>query len=427
MKKLSWVTETRKISDLVPNVKNPRTISPKQIEDLKRSLKKFNIVEIPVIDTQNNVIAGHQRLMVLKLLGRENETIEVRVPNRKLSQSEYDQYLLTSNRVHGDWDWDALSKYFDTDTLSLSGFDDLDLSKIFDVHTEPKVDNFDEVKELQKIKKTNIKTGNIYQLGKHRLICGDATDPDTVKKLMDGATVDMINQDPPFNINLSYDKGVGGKKSGKEYGGTVDDNKSDSEYKNFLKSMLENGLSVCKPNCHVFYWCDETYVWLLQTLYKELGISNKRLCIWIKNNASPTPQVAFNKATEFCVYGTKGSPYLSKSFQSFNEIINKDMTTGNALIDEIQDHFNTWVMKRLPISEYNHPTQKNPELHHKAIKRCTKVNDVVLDLTAGSGSIMSACEVLKRKAYMCEREPIFCQLIINRFKQLSHEEIQKIN
>jgi DNA modification methylase len=313
------------------------------------------------------------------------------------------------------------------DTLSLSGFDDLDLSKIFDVHTETEVDNFDEAKELKKIKKTNIKIGDIYQLGKHRLICGDATDPNTVTKLMDGAKVDMINQDPPFNISLSYDKGVGGKKSGKNYGGTVDDNKSDSEYKNFLKSMLKNGLSVCKPNCHVFYWCDETYVWLLQTLYKELGISNKRLCIWIKNNASPTPQVAFNKATEFCVYGTKGSPYLSKSFQSFNEIINNDMTTGNALVDEIQDHLNTWVMKRLPISEYNHPTQKNPELHYKAIKRCTKINDVVLDLTAGSGSIMSACEVLKRKTYMCEREPIFCQLIINRFKQLSHEEVRKIN
>lgn len=427
MKKLSWVTETRKISELVPNVKNPRTISPKQIEDLKKSLKKFNVVEIPVIDTQNNVIAGHQRLMVLKLLGRENETIEVRVPNRKLTQSEYDQYLLVSNRVHGDWDWDALSKYFDMDTLTLSGFDDLDLSKIFDVHQEPKVENFDEEKELKKIKKTNIKLGDIYQLGKHRLICGDATDPNTTLKLMDGVTVDMINQDPPFNVNLSYDKGVGGKKSGKEYGGHVDDNKSDSEYKEFLKQMLQNALSVCKPNCHVFYWADEKFIWVLQTLYKELGIDNKRLCIWIKNNASPTPQVAFNKATEFCVYGTKGSPYLSKNFQGFNTISNNDMTTGNALVDEIQDHLNTWIIKRLPSNEYNHPTQKNPELHHKAIKRCTKVNDVILDLTAGSGSIMSACEVLKRKAYMCEMEPIFCQLIINRFKQISHEEVRKIN
>lgn len=427
MKKLSWVTENRKISDLVPNIKNPRTISPSQIEDLKKSLKKFNVVEIPVIDTQNNVIAGHQRLMVLKLLGRENETIEVRVPNRKLTQSEYDQYLLVSNRVHGDWDWDALSKYFDMDTLSLSGFDDIDLSKIFDVKVESKEDTFDEEKELKKIKKITVKTGDIYQLGKHRLICGDSTDPNTVTKLMDGVKVDMINQDPPFNINLSYNKGVGGKKSNKEYGGHVDDDKSDEEYKSFLKSMIQNALSVSKKDCHVFYWCDEKYVWLLQTLYKELGIDNKRLCVWIKNNASPTPQVAFNKVTEFCVYGSIGSPYLAKHLQNINGIANENMTTGNALPEEIFDHLNTWVVKRLPSNEYNHPTQKSPTLHYKAIKRCTKVNDVVLDLTAGSGSIMSACEVLKRKAYMCEREPIFCQLIINRFKQISHEEVRKIN
>lgn len=424
MKKLSWVTETRKISELVPNVKNPRTISPKQIEDLKKSLKKFNVVEIPVIDTQNNVIAGHQRLMVLKLLGRENETIEVRVPNRKLNQSEYDQYLLTSNRVHGDWDWDALSKYFDMDTLSLSGFDDLDLSKIFDVHTETKEENFDEKKELAKIKKTNIKLGDIYQLGKHHLICGDATDPNTVTKLMDGVKVDMINQDPPFNINLSYDKGVGGKKSSKSYGGTVNDNLSDEAYKDFIRQMIKNGLSVCKSSCHVFYWCDEAYVWLLQTLYKELGIDSKRLLIWVKNNASPTPQVAFNKAVEYIVYGTIGSPYLSKNIQNVNEIINNDTTTGNDLLEEVS---NLILQKRLPANQYNHPTQKDPQVHYKAIKRCTKVNDVVLDLTAGSGSIMSACEVLKRKVYMCEREPIFCQLIINRFKQLSHEEVRKIN
>lgn len=426
MKKLSWVTETRKISDLVPNIKNPRTISPKQIEDLKKSLKKFNVVEIPVIDTQNNVIAGHQRLMVLKLLGRENETIEVRVPNRKLTQSEYDQYLLVSNRVHGDWDWDALAKYFDMETLSLSGFDDIDLSKIFDVKADTE-NIFDEEKELKKIKNITVKTGDIYQLGKHRLICGDATDPNTVLKLMDGTKVDMINQDPPFNINLSYDKGVGGKKSNKSYGGTVDDNKSDEDYKKFLKLMIQNGLSVCKPNCHVFYWCDESYVWLLQIIYRELGISNKRLCLWIKNNSSPTPQVAFNKVTEFCVYGTVGSPYLAKHLQNLNEVANENMTTGNALPEEIFDHLNTWIVKRLPSNEYSHPTQKSPTLHYKAIKRCTKVNDIVLDLTAGSGSIMSACEVLKRKAYMCEREPIFCQLIINRFKEISHEEVRKIN
>ena len=101
-KTLAWRTESRKISDLVPSAINPRTMSPKQIEDLKQSLQKFNLVEIPVIDTNNNLIAGHQRLMVMKLLGRGEETIDVRVPSRKLSKKEYDAYLLASNRIHGD-------------------------------------------------------------------------------------------------------------------------------------------------------------------------------------------------------------------------------------------------------------------------------------------------------------------------------------
>jgi len=101
---LTWRTVDKKISDLVPNIKNPRTMSPKQTEDLKRSLKKFDLVELPVVDLDNKVIAGHQRLMVLKLLGREHDTIPVRIPNRKLTEKEYDQYLLSSNRIHGDWD-----------------------------------------------------------------------------------------------------------------------------------------------------------------------------------------------------------------------------------------------------------------------------------------------------------------------------------
>ena len=105
MASLTWRTDRRRVADLIPNDQNPRIMSPKQVEDLKRSLKKFNLVEIPVVDIDNRVLAGHQRIMVLKLLGREDEQIEVRVPNRKLTANEYDQYLLTSNRLHADWDW----------------------------------------------------------------------------------------------------------------------------------------------------------------------------------------------------------------------------------------------------------------------------------------------------------------------------------
>ncbi|PIS41089.1 MAG: DNA methylase, partial [Candidatus Kerfeldbacteria bacterium CG08_land_8_20_14_0_20_42_7] len=128
---LSWHTEKRRVNDLVPYDRNPRQINDKQLEDLKKSLKKFNLVEIPAIDIGNRVIAGHQRLKVLQLLERGEERIEVRVPNRKLTKAEFEQYLLTSNAVSGDWDFDKL-KSFDIGLLLDIGFDETDLVNIWD-------------------------------------------------------------------------------------------------------------------------------------------------------------------------------------------------------------------------------------------------------------------------------------------------------
>lgn len=421
--KLEWRTEKRSVAELIPNEKNPRVMSPKQIEDLKRSLQKFNLVEIPVIDTENKVLAGHQRLMVLKLLGRENEKIEVRVPNRKLSQKEYDQYLLTSNRIHGDWDWGKLAENFDLELLIESGFDDTDLSHLFDDLTVED-DEFDIEKELDKIKKPKTKPGDIYQLGSHKIICADSTDPETLKKLLGKSKVDMIYQDPPYNIGLSYDKGIGGKKN---YGGNVDDSKSDTEFKEFLSKALTNGLSVCQPNAHIFTYCDQKYIWLLQILYQELGIQNKRVCLWIKNNSVPTPQVAFNKQYEPCVYGTIGKPYLSDKVLNLSEVLNKEINTGNRTIEDIYDLLDIWLVKRINSTDYQHPTEKPPLLHEKALRRCTKPGDSVLDLFAGSGSLMVACEQLKRSAYMVEREPIFVDLIIRRYEKLTNSKAKKLS
>lgn len=423
--KLVWRTEKRKVSDLLPYEKNPRRITDTQMELLKESLVKFNLAELPAINLDGKIVAGHQRIKALQLLGRGNEMIECRIPNRKLTPSEFKEYLLTSNRSGGSWDFDILASDFDIDTLLTAGFDSHDLTNIFDDSLEVSDDNFDEEKELEKIKETDIKTGDYFALGRHRLLCGNSLEVSTVQKLMDGELADMINDDPPFNINLSYNKGVGNKAS---YGGTTNDNKSEIEYRTFLKTLMQNALSVSKKDAHVMFWCDERYVYLLQEIYKELGIDSKRLCIWIKDNASPTPNVAFNKVTEYCVYGTVGSPFLSDKVKNLNEVMNKEMTSGNRLTDDIMDMLNIWLVKRLPSQEYEHPTQKPPTLHEKALRRCTRSGDIVLDLTAGSGSILSACEQLKRTAYLCEMEPIFCQLIINRFKKLNpHEKITKLN
>ena len=423
-KKLSWRTELRKVKDLVQYDKNPRTLSPVQLEGLQRSLKKFSLAELPCINTDGTIVAGNQRVLALSLLGKNEEKIEVRVPNRPLSEKEFKDYLLTSNRSGGSWDWQKLAEDFNIDELLSTGFDSTDLSKIFDDNLEIQDDNFQEEAEIEKAKKTKIKPGDYYALGCHRLLCADSTKPENVKRLMGKNNVDVIDIDTPYNIGQSYMHNSSGKK---QFGGKTDDNKSEDAYTGFLRKIIRNAISVAKPDAHVFMWCDERFVWLLQMLYKEFGIDSKRLCIWLKDNFSPTPKLAFNKVTEFAVYGIIGSPFLNDRIKNLNEIQNKEVTTGNRLSDDIMDLLNIWMVKRLPGSSYEHPTQKSPTLHEKALRRCSRPGDVVLDLTAGSGSILSACHQLKRVAYLCEIEPVFCQVIINRFKAISNEKIIKLN
>ncbi len=146
------------------------------------------------------------------------------------------------------------------------------------------------------------------------------------------------------------------------------------------------------------------------------GVKNRRLNVWVKNNASPTPAVAFSKCTEFCVYGTKGHPFLNDCVKGLTEIQNKSLGTGNQLLDDIR---NLWAVKRMPSAEMEHPTSKNPELHHKFILRCTKPGDIIFDAFAGSSSTMVCAEQLGRRVYSLEICEIFCDLAIRRYKKLT--------
>jgi DNA modification methylase len=186
---------------------------------------------------------------------------------------------------------------------------------------------------------------------------------------------------------------------------------------------LKSALAVSVEDLHVAFWADEAWVWVFQTLYMELGIKNRRLNVWVKNNSSPTPTVAFNKCTEFCVYGSKGSPYLSDLVKNLNEIQNKDLSTGNQLLEEIS---NLWATKRLPSNQMEHPTSKNPELHHKFILRCTKPGDIIFDAFSGSASTMICAEQLGRKVYSLEIEPVFCDLAIRRYEKLTGRKAEII-
>lgn len=421
--KLSWHNERRRVDKLVPHEKNPRTISEKQIQDLKRSLRKYDLVETPAIDLDGKILAGNQRIRVLKLLGRDHEEIDVRVPNRKLTASEAEQYLLASNALGGSWDIEKL-KSFDIETLLTIGFDGNDLSRIWDETLEAEDDNFKIDQEIKKIKNPKTKLGDLIALGPHRLIAGDATDPVVLKRLFGKDRASMIYSDPVYNLGIQYDKGLGGKQN---YGGNVNDQRTDDEYRLFLKKSMENALAVSRKDVHFFYWCDQSYIWLVQQLYRELGIANKRVCLWIKNGQNPTPGVSFNKCFEPCVYGSMGKPYLAEGIKNLNELMNKELGTGNRLIDDILDQLDIWLVKRLSGDQYTHATSKPPTLHEKAIRRCTRPGDIILDSFLGSGSTLIAGDQLKRRVYGVELELTYCDLIIRRYEHHSGIKAKKIN
>lgn len=197
------------------------------------------------------------------------------------------------------------------------GFDDSDLSAIWDNALEVEDDNFQTDKEILKITEPTVKTGEIYSIGNQIIGCGDSADTDFVKKVSNGNLVDLIYCDPVYAIGLDYSKGI--STNGK-YGGQEKDQMSELEYEQFIKKTVENALSVAKPDCHCFYWSDQNYIGLIQKIFKELGLLNRRVCLWIKNNFNPTPKVAFNKAYEPCTYATRGMPFLAP-INNLNEVL----------------------------------------------------------------------------------------------------------
>ena len=399
---------------------NPRKHSKESAAQLKESIQRYGLVD-PIIcnianERKNVVIGGHFRLEIAKELNMTTvPVVYVDIPDLEKEK----ELNIRLNRNTGEWDFEKL-KDFNIDTLTDIGFDSGDLADIWDDDVCVEEENFDVEKEFAKIGSPKTKLGDIIELGSHRLICGSSLDPETIKKLFGNEKASMIYSDPVYNIDLDYNKGLGGKQN---YGGNVVDKRTDDEYKEFLKKSLVSALTVVKDDCHVFYWNTEQHIWIVQTLYRELGISNKRVCLWIKNGFNPTPLVAFSKCYEPCIYGTLGSPYLSKKEQGLTEVLNKDIASGNDSLDEI----NIWTAKRVSSKDYAHATTKPVDLHEKPILRCTKPGDIILDSFGGSGSTLIAAEQLRRKAYLVELEPIFCDLIIKRFEKLTGKKAKTLN
>ncbi len=359
MEKLQWHNEKRKIDDLIPTEDNPRKMTEKQKEDLQKSLEKFNLVEIPAINTDDRIISGHQRLKILQLLGRGKEEIDVRVPNRKLTEEEHREYLLRANKNLGDWDYDLLAN-FDEDILNEVGFESEELDKIFDLDSK----DIDEVPEPPEEPKS--KLGDLYQLGEHRLLCGDATKKEDVERLMDGKKADMVFTDPPFPNN-----------SGIMHEMIIE-----------MEDAFKNARSFCN---HTMIWFWDN----LQNAPFQEKINARH--IWHKTNG-----------------------WQAGHFEMMNEY------RGNEERGEckVYSHPNVGVLKRKDVG--GHLTPKPTALPAEILLEKTKANHLILDLFGGSGSTLIACEKTNRICYSMELDPKYVDVIISRWEKYTGNKAKRI-
>ncbi len=401
MDKLVWHNEKRKINDLIPYEGNPRHMTEKQVEDLRKSLEKFNLVEIPAVNIDNIIIAGHQRLKILQLLGRGEEEIDIRLPNRTLTLEEVKEYNLRSNKNTGEWDYDLLAN-FDEELLKESGFESEELDKIFQLDLGE--DDFDADAEAEKITDCKVKIGDLYQLGEHRLLCGDSTKKEDVEKLMGGEKADMVFTDPPYSVN--YEKKNREVLKSKSYSKIEGDDLSVDEIaENIWFPAFRNMYDVARDNCSYYMTMPQggDQMMMMMMMMKS-GWEVKHELIWIK----PSPVFSMGRLD----YDYKHEPiiYGWKKNHKFY---------GNG-------EFNKSVWEIGREGDKSHPTMKPVKLIENALLNSSQRGDIVIDIFGGSGSTLIACEQLNRKCFMMEIDNRYCEVIINRWEKFTNLKAVKL-
>ena len=377
---LLWHNEKRKVCDLLEMPENPRQLTKEQAKNLEASFKKFDLVEIPVIDTDNTLIAGHQRMKIMQMLGRADEEIDVRVPNRKLTDTERKEYNLRSNKNTGEWDNDKLAQYFDEEMLKDVGFTEDEIAEALQKTIEGEEDDFDTTPPVE----PKTKLGDIFILGEHVLMCGDSTKKEDVDKLMGGEKADMVFTDPPYGYSYK------------------------SNHQNKHKELLNDNVildflplvwMVSNENVPVYIFCGFQTVkqWIEKVEQADLKLKN--IIIWKKNNWSMGDLTgSYAGQYEMILFAHKGRVELS----------------GERDRD-------VWEFDRVPPSE--HPTTKPVSLVVKALQNHKA--EIVLDVFGGCGTTLIACEQTGRKCRMMELDPKYCDVIIARWEKLTGKTAEK--
>ena len=451
MVSLSWKTERRKVSSLVPYDKNPRRLTEVQAQQLTKSLERFNLVEIPAVNTDGVVVAGHQRLAMLKALGRGDEVVDVRVPNRKLSTAELKEYNLRSNKNTGEWDLGILASDFDIEMLKDVGFTDAELSKIPFEGLDP--NNLNDVPPVPDA--ATSKLGDLFVLGGHRLLCGDSCKVADVQRLMGGKLAECVFTDPPYGVSVNQGSTQDLKRRHRRIDGKkiTNDELVGKVLYNFLLSSFKNMCQVMRPGAAIYVCHSDTERLNFLNAFIAAGLEFKEVLVWVKNSLVMGRQ-DYHWRHEPILYGWKpgaahrwyGDRKNTTVFENFPclqiiPLIEKRgfhitvSTAENHVSFEVPsvkvleaftgDKSSVWYFNR-PASSKEHPTMKPVELITRALNNSSKRGDIVLDLFGGSGSTLIAAEHLGRLGYLMELSPLYVDVIIKRWEDATGKKAVKL-
>jgi len=377
---IEWVD----VENLIPYAKNARTHDDAQVAQIAGSIKEFGFNNPVLVSADNGIIAGHGRVMAARKIGMDKVPV-VRLEH--LTETQRKAYILADNRIamNSDWDKELLKIEFEelkidgVDIESL-GFDSSEIDELLEIEQTDGLTDDDAVPEVPEEPIT--KLGDVWILGNHRLMCGDSTSIDAVEKLMAGDKADMVFTDPPYGVSFQ-------SNMSKRFDVLANDDK--------ILDVAPIIWEFMKDNTAAFVWTSHHVYPEWRAQFSEFY---KQTIIWHKGGGGMgdlSGQYALDY--EIALFCTKGNPKFRGK-------------RGMAV----------WQVSKDGASNYVHPTQKPVALAETAINDFSNKNDNVMDLFGGSGSTLIGCEKMKRKAYVMELDPKYCDVIIKRWEDFTGKE-----
>lgn len=384
------------VSELIPYVRNARTHSEAQVSQIAASIREFGFLSPILVAEDNTILAGHGRLAAALKLGLKKVPC---VKENHLTETQKRAYIIADNKLSLNAGWDnellavELSELEGADfNLDLLGFDEAELSSIFDADKDVNDDDFDVEKELEE--PCFSKTGDIWTLGKHRIICGDATKLETYKTLLENTKVNLVVTDPPYNVN--YEGSAGKIKN---------DNMENDKFYQFLFNSFVNMEQAMADDASIYVFHADTEGLNFRKAFQDAGFYLSGCCIW-KKPSLVLGRSPYQWQHEPCLYGWKKKGkhkwYAGRKETSVWEF---EKSKKNA----------------------DHPTMKPIALLAYPIKNSSMTNSLVLDPFAGSGSTLIACEQTGRICYAIELDEKYCDVIVKRYiEQVGNDKSVKV-